>query len=38
VKAILRKAKARSREALVEAIGRSLEKVTHSDALSWFAH
>jgi transposase len=38
VKALLKKAAARSREALIEAIGRALGEVTARDAASWFAH
>jgi transposase len=38
VKALLRKAAARAREALVEAIGRALSAVTAEDALGWFGH
>ncbi len=38
VKALLRRAAARTREALVEAIGRALEAVTARDAKGWFAH
>ena len=38
VKALLRKAAARAREALVEAIGRALWAVTAEDALGWFGH
>ncbi len=38
VKALLRKAAARTREALVEAMGRALEAVTAKDARGRFAH
>jgi transposase len=38
VKALLRKAAARTREALVEAMGRALDAVTAKDARGWFAH
>ena len=38
VKGWLRKAAARTREALVEAIGRALDAVTARDARAWFAH
>ena len=39
VKALLRRAAARTREALlVEAIGRALDAVTARDARGWFAH
>ncbi len=38
VKALLRKAAARTRGALVEAIGRALDAVTAKDARGWFAH
>ncbi len=38
VKGLLRKAGARTREALVEAIGRALAAVTPEDATGWFAH
>jgi transposase len=38
IKAMLKKAAARTREALVEAIGRSLDAVTPEDAKGWFAH
>ena len=38
VKALVRKEGARMREALVEAIGRSLGAVTPEDAAGWFAH
>lgn len=37
VKALLRTAKARSEEALLEAIGSALARVTAQDALGWFA-
>lgn len=38
IKALLRKAKARTRTALVEAIGRALDAVSGKDARGWFAH
>ena len=38
VKARLRKAAARTREALVEAMGEALLAVTSRDAQGWFAH
>jgi hypothetical protein len=38
VKTLLRKAKARSFEALVEATGRALRVVSEQDALGFFAH
>jgi len=38
VKAHLRKAAARTREALVEAMGEALSAVTPRDARGWFAH
>jgi transposase len=38
IKALVRKAGARMREALVEAIGRALAAVTPEDAASWFGH
>jgi hypothetical protein len=38
VKGLLRKAKARSFEALVEASGRALSAVTKEDARGFFAH
>jgi transposase len=38
VKGILRKAGARTREALVEATGRALDAVSQRDALGWFGH
>ena len=38
IKGILRKAEARSREALVEAMGRALDAVTSRDARSFFEH
>lgn len=38
IKTFLRAAKARTREALEEAIKRALATVTESDARSWFAH
>ncbi len=38
IKALLKKAAARTREALIEAIGRALEAVTAQDARGWFVH
>jgi transposase len=38
VKALLRKASARTREALVEAIGMALSAVTPEDAMGFFGH
>ena len=38
VKALLRTAAVRTREALFEAIGRALRAVTAADARGWFAH
>jgi transposase len=38
IKHLVRKAGARVREALVEAIGRALAAVTIEDATGWFAH
>ena len=38
VKALLRRTRARSREALVGAIGEALDMVGQQDALGWFAH
>ena len=38
IKSIVRKVGARTREALVEAIGRALATVTPEDAAGWFAH
>ncbi len=38
VKALLRSAAARTREALVEAIGRALAAVSAADARAFFAH
>jgi transposase len=38
IKALLRKAKARTREALLEAIGRALNAVSSQDGRGWFAH
>ena len=38
IKQLVRKAGARVREALVEAIGRALAAVTIEDAAGWFAH
>ncbi len=38
IKSIVRKVGARTREALVEAIGRALAAVTPEDAAGWYAH
>ena len=38
LKALLRRAKARTRETLVEAIGRALSAITARDAAGWFGH
>jgi transposase len=38
VKGLLRKAEARSREALIEAMGKALEAVTAKDAKGFFEH
>jgi len=38
VKALLRAAQARTREALLEAIGKALAAVSAQDAQNWFAH
>jgi transposase len=38
IKALLKKEAARTREALVEAIGKALEAVTPEDAKGWFVH
>ena len=38
LKALLRRAKARTKEALVEAIGRALDAITPEDARGWFGH
>jgi transposase len=38
IKALLRKARARTREALLEAMGRALDAVTASDAWGFFEH
>jgi transposase len=38
IKAILKKTAARTREALIEAIGRALEAVGRQDAWGWFTH
>lgn len=38
VKAILRRIATRSREALLEAMGRALDAVSRRDALGWFEH
>jgi transposase len=38
IKGLLRKAEARSREALIEAIGRALEALTASDGRNFFEH
>ena len=35
---LLRRAQARTKEALVEAIGRALDAITPVDACGWFAH
>ena len=37
-KALLRREKARTREALVEAMGRALDAVPPEDATGWLAH
>lgn len=37
VKALLRKTKARTPQALYRAIGHAMEKVTHQDIINWFA-
>jgi transposase len=38
LKALLRREKARTKEALVEAIGRALDAITSEDAKGWFGH
>jgi len=38
IKGILRKAEARSREALIEAMGRALEAITPREAKGFFEH
>ncbi len=38
IKGLLRRAEARTREALVEAIGRALDAVSERDASGWFTH
>ena len=38
LKGLLRKAQARTREALIEAMGRGLEAVTATDASGFFGH
>ena len=38
LKALLRRERARTKEALVEAIGRALEAVSRRDVRGWFAH
>ena len=38
IKALLKKAAARTRDALVEAVGKALEAVTPEDAKGWFVH
>ncbi len=38
IKALLRKAAARTREELVEAMGEALSAITPRDAAGWFAH
>jgi hypothetical protein len=38
IKALLKKAAARTREALVEAIAEALSAVTLQDTAGWFAH
>lgn len=38
IKALLRKAKARTRVALLEALGRALEAVSTKDVRGWFDH
>jgi predicted TPR repeat methyltransferase len=38
IKAILRKAGARTHEALIEAIAKALSAVTPEDAAGWFRH
>ncbi len=38
LKALLRRAQTRTKEALVEALGRALDAITLKDARGWFAH
>ena len=38
LKALLRREKARTKEALAEAIGRALDAITPKDPKGWFAH
>ena len=38
IKHLVRKARARTREALIDAIARALAAVTPEDAAGWFAH
>jgi transposase len=38
LKALLRRAKARTREALIEAMGRAIGALTPEDARGWFGH
>lgn len=38
LKALLRRTQARTKEALVEAIGRALSAITAEEAQGWFAH
>ena len=38
LEALLRRAAARTRETLVEAMGRAIDAVTPRDALGWFVH
>ncbi len=38
LKALLRRAQARTKEALVGAIGRALDAITPEDARGWFGH
>ena len=38
LKALLRRAKARTKQALIEAIGRALDAITSEDAQGWFGH
>jgi transposase len=38
VKTLLRRAEARTKEALVEAIGRTLNAITPEDVRGWFGH
>lgn len=37
IKALLRQSKARDAEALYDAIGKAMEKVSHNDTINWFA-